>query len=274
MGGLQGFSELFPISSLGHSVILPSILGWSIDQGANFFLVFLVATHVATSLVLFWFFREDWFRIIRGIFRSLGQREIRDPDAKLGWLLVVGTVPAGILGVTLEQRIKLLFASPNIAAIFLAVNGLVLFTAEFLRRRHAQTHDQDSDSRIAKISWVNSLAVGSMQALALIPGLSRTGSAMTGGLLVGLSHEDAARYSFLLATPVIMAAGVFKLPDLTLSGTSDLLGPILVGAVCSAVAAYFSVRFLTRYFKTNTLIPFAGYCLAAGVLSSLYLFLR
>jgi undecaprenyl-diphosphatase len=274
LGLLQGFSELFPISSLGHSVVLPRVFGWDIHQNDDYFLTFLVATHVATALVLLGFFWEDWKRIVQGLWRSLRDREISrdDTDAKLGWLIVVATIPAGLLGLIFEHPLRHLFASPQSAAAFLAVNGLLLYGAERLRRRAPARSEAGihSDAVIAKtLSFRHAVEVGSAQALALIPGLSRSGASMGGGLLVGLSNEEAARFSFLLATPIIGAAGVLKLPELLGSQGSHVRGQALVGALCAAVTAYFSVRFLLRYFETNRLTPFAVYCFAVGVVLSI-----
>src|ERR671923_1478125 len=267
LGLLQGFSELFPISSLGHSVILPGLLGWDIHQNDNFFLAFLVATHLATALVLLGFFWRDWVRIVGGIVRSLRLREVapHDTDAKLGWLLVVGTIPAGLLGLLLEHKLRHIFASPRSAAFFLILNGFLLYGAELLRRRAPQT-DRDDDARIAKqVTWRDSFLVGAAQAIALIPGFSRSGATIGGGLIVGLSHKDAARFAFLLATPIIGAAAALKLPELAEHQGDGVRGQALVGALCSAVTAYLAVRFLVRFFETNTLTPFAIYCLAAGI---------
>lgn len=269
LGLLQGVTELFPISSLGHSVVLPKLLGWDINQKDPFFLDFLVATHLATAIVLLGFFWRDWLRIVTGVFRSLQEREIRDPDARLGWFLIVGTIPAGLAGVLLESPIRDLFASPQIAAACLALNGVMLFLAERLRRRAkgANQEESDPDRRLAaELTYQDSFGVGAAQAMALVPGFSRTGAAMTGGLLVGLSHEDAARFSFLLATPIIGAAAVLKLPDLRHDNAP--VGPTIVGALCAGVTAYLAVRFLTRYFQTNTLVPFATYSLIAGLVTS------
>jgi undecaprenyl-diphosphatase len=274
LGLLQGFSELFPISSLGHSVVLPRVFGWDIHQNDDYFLSFLVATHVATALVLLGFFREDWKRILQGLGRSLRDREIRsnDTDAKLGWLIVVATIPAGLLGLTLEHPLRHLFASPQSAAGFLAANGLLLYGAERLRRRapvraEAGIH---SDGLIARtLGFRQALEVGSAQALALIPGFSRSGATMGGGLLVGLSNQEAARFAFLLATPIIGAAGLLKLPELLGAQGDGVRGQALVGALCAAVTAYLSVRFLLRYFETNRLTPFAIYCLAVGAALSI-----
>jgi len=272
LGLLQGVSELFPVSSLGHSVILPKLVGWNIHQNDKFFISFLVATHLATALVLLFFFRADWLRIIKGLGRSLRDRGIApdDADAKLGWLLVVGTIPAGILGLLLDQKLRSVFASAQSASIFLFVNGLLLFVAEALRRRAPETADDD-DTRIARqVGWRDTTLVGSLQALALIPGISRSGVTMGGGLLVGLSHKDAARFAFLLATPIIGAAAVLKLPELAGPDGRGVRGPALVGALCSAVTAYLAIRFLMRFFETRTLVPFAVYCLAAGAACAIY----
>jgi undecaprenyl-diphosphatase len=270
LGLLQGVSELFPISSLGHSVILPSLLGWNIHQDQTYFLTFLVALHLATALVLLGFFWHDWVRIIKGLGRSLRDREIGDPDAKLAWLLILGTIPAGILGLLLQDALRNLFAKPEYASIFLALNGVMLFGAEALRRRAPVVADDD-DERIAKtVGWGQAATVGGAQAIALIPGFSRSGAAMGGGLLVGLSHKDAARFAFLLATPIILAAAVLKLPDLAGSQGNGVRGPALVGALCSAASAYLAVRFLMKYFETRTLIPFAVYCLCAGTACAIY----
>ena len=267
LGLLQGVSELFPVSSLGHSVILPKLLGWNIHQNDSYFITFLVATHLATALVLVWFFRRDWAAILRGLGRSLRDREIAPDDhhAKLGWLLVVGTIPAGLLGLLLEHKLRSVFASPTSAAIFLTLNGLLLFGAEQLRRRAPQV-DEEDDARIAAhVSWGKAFAVGAVQAVALIPGFYRSGATMGGGLLMGLSNKDAARFAFLLATPIIGAAALLKLPQLAGHQGDGVRGPALAGAVCSALTAYLAVRFLMRYFETRTLTPFAVYCFVAGL---------
>ncbi len=272
LGLLQGVSELFPISSLGHSVILPSLLGWDIHQNDKYFLTFLVATHLATAIVLFVFFWHDWLRIFKGLGRSLRDREISadDTDARLGWLLIVGTIPAGILGLTLEHALRKVFASPTSAAVFLTLNGVLLYGAELLRRR-APVSELEDDARIATtVSWRGSFFIGAAQAIALIPGFSRSGATMAGGLFVGLSHKDAARFAFLLATPIIGAAAVLKLPELFGSAGDGVRGQALVASLCSAAAAYFAVKFLMRYFETNTLMPFAIYCFAAGLACTIY----
>ncbi len=273
LGLLQGVSELFPVSSLGHSVIVAKLLGWHIEQNDNFFIIFLVGTHFATALVLLGFFWRDWVRIVKGLGRSLRDREIApdDRDAKLGWLLVVGTIPAGILGITLEHKLRSVFTSPESASLFLLLNGFLLYGAELLRRRAPAAEQGDPDERIAeRVGWKSSFGVGAAQALALIPGFSRSGATMGGGLLVGLSNEDAARFAFLLATPIIGAAAALKLPELFGSAGDGVRGQTLVGAMCSAVTAYLAVRFLMRFFHTNRLTPFAVYCFLAGLAASIY----
>ena len=276
LGLLQGFSELFPISSLGHSVIVANLLGWNIKQNDNFFIIFLVGTHAATALVLLGFFWSDWVRIVKGLGRSLRDRQIApdDTDAKLGWLLVVATIPAGILGLLLEHKLRSVFTSAQSAAFFLMLNGVLLYGAELLRRRAPAVEDADSeaaDARIARqVGWKESAGIGAAQALALIPGFSRSGATMGGGLLVGLSNEDAARFAFLLATPIIGAAAVLKLPELFGPDGNGVRGQTLVGALCAAATAYLSVRFLMRFFQTNRLTPFAIYCFVAGGVMSIY----
>jgi len=271
LGLVQGIAEPFPISSLGHAVIMPRLFGWDIHQNDKFFLAFLVATHLATAIVLFFFFLKDWVRILSGLGRSLRDREIRDDDARLGWLLVVGTIPAGILGLLLEHKLRSVFASAAAAAAFLIVNGVLLLIFERLRRRPPRPGDYlgDGDARIAKLSWRQAIAVGTAQAAALIPGISRSGITMGGGLVVGLSNEDAARYAFLLATPIIGAAAVLKLPDLFGKDGDGVRGPALVGALCAALTTYFAVKFLLKYFETNRLTPFGIYCIAAGTICTL-----
>jgi undecaprenyl-diphosphatase len=268
LGLTQGIAEPFPVSSLGHGVVMPRLFGWDIHQNDKFFLAFLVATHLATAIVLFLFFLRDWMRIFRGIGRSLRDREIRpdDVDARLGWLLVVGTIPAGVIGLLLEHPLRTLFASAQSAAAFLIVNGLLLLAFERLRRS-APTADRggDHDAHIAKtLTWRAALGVGSAQAAALVPGISRSGITMGGGLLAGLSNEDAARYGFLLATPIIGAAAVLKVPDLFGHAGDGVRGQALVASICAGASTFFAVKFLLRYFETNRLTPFGIYCIAVG----------
>lgn len=270
LGALQGIAEPFPISSLGHAVIAPSLFGWNIHQNDEFFLAFLVATHCATAIVLFFFFLDDWKRILSGLWRSLrGRSSPGDSDARLGWVIVIGTIPAGILGLALEHKLRDLFASPTSAAIFLTVNGLLLLAFESLRRRQPRPGDYegDGDARIARMSFKQALAIGAAQAAALIPGISRSGITMGGGLMTGLSNEDAARYAFLLATPIIGLAGIYKLPDLFGSAGDGVRGQALVAALVAAATTWLAVKFLLRFFQTNRLTPFGIYCVVAGLVS-------
>jgi undecaprenyl-diphosphatase len=268
LGALQGISEPFPISSLGHAVLLPKLLGWDIHQNDDYFLTFLVATHCATALVLFLFFLDDWKRIWFGFVRSVkGRATPRDTDARLAWIIIIGTIPAGILGLALEHKLRVLFASPTSAAIFLTINGVLLLAVERFRRRPPRPGDGegDGDERIAKMGFRQALGIGAAQALALIPGISRSGVTMGGGLLAGLSNEDAARYAFLLATPVIGAAGLLKLPELFGSAGDGVRGQALVGAIAAAITTWLAVKFLLKYFETSRLTPFGYYCVGAGL---------
>ena len=268
LGLTQGIAEPFPISSLGHGVVLPRLAGWHIHQNDKFFLTFLVATHLGTALVLLGLFLQDWVRIVKGLWRSLAIREIRpdDVDARLAWLLVAATIPVGIIGLLLETPLRKLFASPQTAAAFLIVNGIALLAFERLRGRPPRPGDYlgDSDARIAKLTWRQAIAVGTSQVAALIPGISRSGFSMGGGLLVGLSNEDAARFSFLLATPVILAAAALKLPELLGTEGNGVRGPALVAGLCAAFTTFFAVKFLLRFFQTNRLTPFGIYCIVVG----------
>jgi undecaprenyl-diphosphatase len=279
LGVLQGITELFPVSSLGHSVILPQLLGWTDVVAAqsadeSYFLALLVGLHVATALALLAFYRATWARIARGLLASLSTRRIDTPDQRLGWLLVVATIPAGLVGLLLEHTLRVVFARPLAAAAFLLLNGLILLFGEWVRRRAevrrvvaAHERTAGGDRRLDTLEFREAGAVGVAQVLALLPGISRSGITMVTGLARGLDHEDAARFSFLLATPIILAAGVYKLPDL-LGPNGDGVGPqILVGSVAAGITAYLSVRFLTRWFETRTLLPFAVYSLIVGAVA-------
>ena len=270
LGLVQGVAEPFSVSSLGHGVVIPKLFGWNIHQNDKFFLTFLVATHLATALVLLGIFIKDWVRIVKGIWRSLVEREIRDDDvdARLGRLLIAATIPVGVIGLLLEHPLRKLFASAEIAAFFLIVNGVALLAFERLRRRAPEPGDYlgDGDQRIAKLTWRQAMGVGISQVAALIPGISRSGFSMGGGLIVGLSNEDAARFSFLLATPVILAAAALKLPELLGSEGDGVRGPALVAGLCAAVTTFLAVKFLMRFFETNRLTPFGIYCIAMGSL--------
>ena len=340
IGIIQGVSELFPVSSLGHSVLLPGLFGWhnlvrDQSQGESFYLAFIVGLHVATALALLAFFWRDWVRIIGGFFTTLRTRRIETADQRMAWLLIVATIPVGITGLLFEHEFRTLFAKPEAAAIFLTINGFILFGAELLRRRSSDRagtisgrgSSRNAGSRSAQLAgsrsaqlaesrsslaeatsslaaeprsahaaaattspWATAtsltsteatrdvstlpfyeaILIGSTQILALFAGISRSGVTMAAGLVRGLNHEDAVRFSFLLATPVILAAGVLKIPDLFGPLGNGIRGQILAGSAAAAVAAYVSVRFLVRWFTTRTLWPFAAYCLAMGTAMIIY----
>ena len=279
LGVLQGVTELFPVSSLGHSVILPQLLGWSDVVAAqsateSYFLAFLVGLHVATALALLVFYRSTWARIVLGLVASVRTRRIETPDQRLGWLLVVATIPAALAGLLLEHTLRVVFARPLAAAGFLVLNGLILLVGEWVRRRAevrrvvaAHATNAAGDRRLDTLELREAGAIGVAQVLALLPGISRSGITMVTGLARGLDHEDAARFSFLLATPIILAAGVYKLPDLLGPNGDGVRPQILAGSIAAGLAAYVSVRFLSRWFATRTLVPFAVYSLVVGALA-------
>ncbi len=318
IGALQGVTELFPISSLGHSVLVPALVGgsWSHlvtenasgDSATSPYLSFVVALHVATALALLVFYRRDWVLIIGGFLTSIRDRQITTPTQRLAWLIVLATIPVGITGLALEHTVRTLFAKPLAAAGFLTVNGLILLGGERLRRsaerRSAMRSSRAEQSEpvgtstgatraptdaapstasvdtppvvsrrlmvadhrpLDTLAYREGIVIGLFQTLALLAGISRSGVTMVAGLLRGLDHEDAAKFSFLLATPVILGAGLLKLPSLAGPAAADIHGQVLAGALTAGIAAYASVRFLTRYFTTRTLTPFAVYSLLVGI---------
>jgi undecaprenyl-diphosphatase len=282
IGILQGITELFPISSLGHSVLIPAWFGWNNLVSAqsaseSFYLAFVVALHVATAIALLVYFREDWVRIIRGFLRTLRTRRLETPDERMAWLLIVATIPVGLTGLALEHALRTLFAKPLAAAIFLTVNGVILFLGERVRRRaavrklvtqNATVHSTSEEGRrVDTLGFKEAGVIGVAQIGALFAGISRSGITMVAGLARGLDHEDAARFSFLLATPIIFAAGIYKIPDLTGPLGDGIRSQALVGSVFAGLAAYVSVRFLMRFFETRNLMPFAIYCLVFGAIS-------
>ncbi len=261
---LQGISELFPISSLGHTVLIPALLRWKVDRSDPTFLAFVVALHFGTALALIAFYRNAWVQIVRALAGSIARGRLSDePQEKLGWLLVVGTVPVALLGVFLEKPVRQFFGSSALVAVFLILNGFVMFAGEALRRRDLAS---TSPTRpLTSLSWSDGSRIGFAQAAALLPGISRSGASIVAGLLLRLNHEDAARYSFLLATPVIFAASVLELPQLFRS-SGDVLAQAGVGALLAGLTAYASVVFLTRWFSAHDLRPFGWYCLVFGTL--------
>ncbi|GAA1854778.1 undecaprenyl-diphosphate phosphatase [Pseudonocardia ailaonensis] len=276
VGALQGVAELFPVSSLGHSVLLPAVVGgtWAQDLDVSSpespYLAFVVGLHVATAVALLIYFRRDWVRIIGGLVTSVVRREVRTPDQRLAWLLVLATIPVGVSGLLLEHLFRTVFSKPVPTAAFLVLNGIVLLVGERMRARTAAPEagtgsEIEADHRLARLPVGRAVLIGTAQVAALLPGISRSGSAMTAGLGLGLSREDAARFSFLLATPVILAAGMLKLGDLAGPLGDGIRPQILVGSLLSGIGAYLSVRFLTRYFERRSLRPFGIYCIAVGV---------
>jgi len=335
IGLIQGVSELFPVSSLGHSVLLPAVIGGSwardldVSAGESPYLAFIVGLHVATAIALVIYFWRDWVRVIRGLVTSIVRREVADPDQRLAWLLILGTIPVGLAGLLLEHTFRAVLAKPVPTAVFLVLNGVVLLAGEHLRRRvtapdpaavappgrqvgvdaptkvlrpragvaseapteamyltaaddrsvlspgvapgepgadyvDERVSGAESDARLARMPTGRVVLIGAAQIAALAPGISRSGITMVTGLVRGLSHEDAARFSFLLSTPVILAAGVLKLGDLAGPLGDGIRAQVLVGSLLSGIGAYLSVRFLTRWFATNSLRPFGIYCIVAG----------
>jgi undecaprenyl-diphosphatase len=348
VGLIQGVTELFPASSLGHNVLIPALVGGSWARDLNVaapespYLAFIVGLHVATAIALMIYFWRDWLRIIRGFFTSIRDRDIVTSDQKLAWMIVLATIPVGLAGVLFEHEFRVLFGTPILAAIFLVVNGVILFAGEKFRPRKSRQADEEiaeerrqamapapvqqepaagvvafglataaegstttvgpprrpghgshaaakpdsrtlreaqtaaavlADRRLSQLSYLQAVVIGSAQILALLAGISRDGVVMVGGMFRGLSREDAARFSFLLATPVILAAGALKVSDLITLG-HGIYGPILAGSILSGVGAYVSVRYLVRYFQTRTLTPFAIYCVLFGLFSIIYLKVR
>lgn len=353
VGLVQGVTELFPVSSLGHNVLIPALIGGSWAQDLNVskpespYLAFIVGLHVATALAMIIYFWRDWTRIIRGFLTSLRDRRIATADQRLAWMIILATIPVGIAGLALEHTFRVVFSKPVPTALFLAANGVILLVGERRRRlsgtpataprlamaaqsapgreRHADreaaaqatsptwfgTGVQDwspavggdavasahragahratarterqretdravaADRRLAAMGYGRAIMLGTAQVLALLPGISRDGVVTVTGMFRGLSREDAVRYSFLLSAPVILAAGLLKVPDLTGPLGDGIRGQALVGSLLSGIGAYLSVRFLVRYFaKERSLTPFGIYCLIAGLGSAAYLLLR
>lgn len=292
VGAFQGVTELFPVSSLGHSVLVPALVGgqWARDLSVSApespYLAFIVGLHVATAAALLVFFWRDWLRVLAGFGSSLRYRRVRTPDERLAWLLVAATIPVGLAGLALEQLFRTTLGKPVPAAAFLLLNGIVLYAGEVLRRRvapDAPDHSAETradhtgeaiDNRLARLPLGRGVLIGAAQILALLPGISRSGITIVAGLWRGLSHEDAARFSFLLATPIILAAGLYKIPELFGPLGAGIQGQVVAGSVASFVSAYLAVRYLTRYFQTRTLTPFAIYCALAGAGSLVWLMLR
>jgi undecaprenyl-diphosphatase len=288
LGIVQGVTELFPVSSLGHSVLIANLFGWTNLEhqetaDSSTFLNFLVMMHVFTAIALIIFYRAQWIRIIKGFFRSLQTREItHDSDAKLAWLLIAATIPAGLVGLAFDHKFRSSFGNATFAIIFIIINGIILIKGDKLvtkaelarpRRRRTDAPADADDMAVSKtmrvvgdrLTFKRAVLVGVAQVAALFPGISRSGVTMLAGLRSGLDHQDAARFSFLLATPIILLAGLYKLPSVLSSNNHGSFGPILVGSLLAGTAAYLSVRFLDKYFHGKSLRPFGIYCIGFGI---------
>jgi len=336
VGLLQGITELFPVSSLGHAVLIPAVVGgqWAQDlnvsEAESPYLAFIVGLHVATATAMILYFWRDWLRIIKAFFASIGhviapapgtrRFEPQNTDQMLAWMIILATIPVGLAGIVLEHDFRVYFSKPILTSCFLFANGLILLAGERARRRHAEMEADEiaadlqavserqratvaaggggggrhssgqralkqqhaglaveSDRRITRrVGWLGALGLGASQILALLPGISRDGTVMVAGMFRGLSRQDAARFSFLLSAPVILAAGVLKIPDLTGPLGAGIRGPILFGSLLSFVGAYLALRFLMRYFSDpkRTLTPFAIYSLMVGLGCFIYLSVR
>ena len=282
LGLLQGVTELFPVSSLGHTVLFPSLFGWNTlvrfqSRPESPWLAFVVMLHVGSAVGLLIYFWREWVVIVTSFFRTLGKRRIETPPERLAWLIIAASIPTGILGLAFEHPVRVALAKPISAAIFLIVNGFILISAERLRRRAEvravalrEGATEEGFRRLDTLELREAGGVGLAQSAGLIAGISRDGMVMSAGLLRGMDNEDSARYSFLLATPIILAAGIFKLPDLTGPLGDGIRGQAVAAAVCAAVAGIVSVHYLLRYFKTKSLTPFGAYCILFGAAMVLY----
>jgi undecaprenyl-diphosphatase len=282
LGILQGITELFPISSLGHTVLFPTLFGWNDlvhaqSQKESFWLAFVVMLHVGSAIGLLIYYRRDWVEIIGAFFSSLGKRRAETANERLAWLIIVASIPAGVFGLALEKQLRTLTAKPEVAAIFLIVNGFVLFGFEQVRKRAVvrelavrEGTKPDGTRRLETLEYREALVVGVAQSTALVAGISRDGVTMGTGLSRGLDHSDSARFAFLLATPIILAAGIFKMPDLLGHLGDGIRGQALVAMAVAAVTAVFTVAFLVKYFKTRTLAPFGVYCVLFGLFMLIY----
>jgi undecaprenyl-diphosphatase len=282
LGVLQGITELFPISSLGHTVLFPTLFGWNDlvhaqSQKESFWLAFVVMLHVGSAIGLLIYYRRDWVEIVGAFFSSLGKRRAETANERLAWLIIVASIPAGVFGLALEKQLRTLTAKPEVAAIFLIVNGFVLFGFEQVRKRAVvrelavrEGTKPDGTRRLETLEYREALVVGVAQSTALVAGISRDGVTMGTGLSRGLDHSDSARFAFLLATPIILAAGIFKMPDLLGHLGDGIRGQALVAMAVAAVTAVFTVAFLVKYFKTRTLAPFGVYCVLFGLFMLIY----
>lgn len=258
---VQGITELFPVSSLGHSIIFPHLIGRDIDLKSTSFLPLLVMMHLGTAISLLIYFRKDWIEIFSGI--KIKNFDIKNNiNNRILYFLIIGTIPAGLIGLIFRKPLTALFSDYHIVCVFLILNGVMLMIGQLLRRRN-------NLKEIKELSTMSVLLIGLSQALALLPGFSRSGATLVGGMLVGLKNDDAARLSFLLATPIIFAAGVLEIPKLFQKEMSVNLLPAVVGGIAAGIMAYLSIWFLMIYFKKheiNAMFPFGIYCILVGAI--------
>ena len=276
LGTLQGVSELFPVSSLGHTVLFPKLFGWSNivawqSQTESPWLAFIVMLHVGSAIGLLIYFWKDWVLIIKAFFGTLRKRRADTPMERLAWLIIIACIPTGILGILLEHTARTATAKPEVAAIFLMINGLILLGAEWLRRQQEvralaarEGLNEYGGRKLDTLEYKEAGMIGVAQSAGLIAGISRDGMCMAAGLARGLDNYDAGRFGFLLATPIILAAGIFKVGDLLGPNGNGIRGEAVVAAVAAAITAIICVHFLLRYFKRGNLIPFGIYCLVFG----------
>jgi undecaprenyl-diphosphatase len=274
IGFIQGITELFPISSLGHAILIPAWLGGTfkdfISEENQTYLLISIAMHLASSVALFLVFRKRWTNIVFGSIRALRVRNFQNTQFKVLSYIVIATIPVGVLGLAFDDYFQNNFGKPEFSAAFLTINGLILIGAERLSRRDVAHELPDSDAEIDhRVNVKRSVVIGFGQSLALFAGISRFGVTMSAGLLSKLNHSVASDFAFLLSLPVILGASIVKLPQLFTTDANQLSGQIAVGSIVSFICTYISVTFLVRWFRTRTLYPFAIYCLIFGILSLL-----
>ena len=251
MGLVQGLTEFLPISSSGHLIVVPALLGW--DDPFIDSLAFSVMLHLATLLALLLYFRTDWVRLIPAWFASLRDRSIgSDPDRKVAWLLALSTIPAVIAGLLLNDLIEGAFRSLGLVAVTLVIGAAILWLAERVgsRTRH-----------MSELGAAGAIGIGAAQALALVPGISRSGISISAGLFAGLDRESAARFSFLMATPITAGAGIFELRKVISgeAGVDVALAPLLAGMAAALVAGLLAISLLLRFLRTNPTTVFVVY---------------
>jgi undecaprenyl-diphosphatase len=278
LGLLQGISELFPVSSLAQTILLPALIGWHFDRSDTDFLAFVVALHLATAVALLIFFWRDWKVVFEAYLGSAKRGKlVYDQASKFAWLLVAGTIITGLVGAVVEKKVRKLFENPKyfwIVAAVLVLNGVFMLFVELLKKNVSKspspaedsgTHAAGEGRHADDLTFIEATAIGATQSFALVPGVSRSGVTIVAGLLAGLSYEEAGRFSFMLATPIIGLAALKEMPMLLKPDMRPMLGVTVIAALIAGVTAYLSVRFLMRYFRHNGLGPFGWYCIAFGL---------